>query len=91
MEEGKYPGICLGTYHELNENGKALVSFGDYEYRTRVNTADYLEGKEWRTFRDGTKEPKFVYSLYTKSVARPLKKQWMDAIGSTCSIKNGDI
>ncbi len=91
MEEGQYPGVSFGTYNKLNKKGKAMVEFGMSCYYMRNDLKDYNEGTEWRTFRDDVVEPEYIHSLYTGSEARPLKKRWMDAIGPSCSVKNGDI
>lgn len=97
MEEGKYPGLSLGTYKKLNKNGHRLLEFMDtsYEMRTELK-ADYPEDWEWRTFRDA-EEAELIFSMHTGTKARPLRKRWMDIIasdeegGRPTSIRNGDI
>jgi len=88
MEEGKYPGLSLGTYEELNENGKAIIEFGMCSYRMRSDLIqNYTDGHEWRTFRDDIIEPEKQYSLYTGHCARPLRQKWMD-ISTTANTNN---
>ena len=94
MEEGKYPGLSLGTYKKLNKNGHRLLEFMDtsYEMRTELQT-DYPDDWEWRTFRDAD-EAELIFSLHTGTKARPLRQRWMDIRaqdGRATSIRNGDI
>ncbi|KAG7372597.1 flavin-containing monooxygenase [Nitzschia inconspicua] len=91
MEEGKYPGVSIGTYERLNENGKALYKFDCHSYETRADREnDNEEDRQWRTFRDDVRFPSLCYSLYTKTKGRPLKQKWLDAVGDV-SILAGDV
>jgi cation diffusion facilitator CzcD-associated flavoprotein CzcO len=91
MEEGQYPGISFGSYHKLNKHGKALIDFGLSSYYMRSDLSAHPDGHEWRTFRDDTVEPEYIYSLYTGHEARPLRKRWMEIRDASSSIKNGDL
>jgi cation diffusion facilitator CzcD-associated flavoprotein CzcO len=97
MQEGKYPGVSLGTYEKLNKMGNRLVEFMDTSYEMRTDLkADYPNDFEWRTFRDA-EEAELLFSIHTGTKARPLKKRWMtiqsggSSSSRTISIRNGDI
>ncbi|KAG7343437.1 monooxygenase FAD-binding protein [Nitzschia inconspicua] len=91
MEEGTYPGVSIGTYDRLNENGKALYKFDCHSYETRADREnDNEEDRQWRTFRDDVRFPSLCYSLYSKTKGRPLKQKWLDAVGDV-SILAGDV
>ena len=91
MEEGKYPGICLGDYDSLNEHGNRIIKYGDLSTETRSRLkADHAEDSEWRTFRDADEQATSVVSLYTGTSARPLSRRWMDINdGRRTTIRNG--
>ena len=93
MEEGKYPGVSLGNYDSLNENGNQLLKHAnlDYEARALLKT-DYPKDSEWRTYRDAVEQAKSVFSLYTGTQARPLNKRWMDSKeGRHTTIRSGGV
>jgi hypothetical protein len=91
MEEGKYPGICLGDYNSLNEHGNSIIKYGDLSTETRSHLkADHAEDSEWRTFRDADEQARSVVSLYTGTRARQLGRRWMDIKeGRLTTIRNG--
>jgi hypothetical protein len=93
MEEGKYPGISLGNYKSLNQNGYQLLKQNDFADEARANLkADHAKDLEWRTFRDADEQAKSVFSLYTGTKARPLNKRWMDSKeGRWTTIRNGNV
>jgi hypothetical protein len=92
MEEGKYPGKCLGNYERLNEYGLRLVRHNFIDVRGCLSKAEYAKDVEWRTYRDtDITITKSIKSLYTGTPARPLNKRWMDIKeGRFASIKNND-
>jgi thioredoxin reductase len=77
MEEAKYPA-SLGSYENINENGRALLQFNDQsgEHRYRLDK-QYMEHHATETYRDCLDADKF-YSLYTHTKAVPLQKKWLD-------------
>lgn len=81
MKDGQYP-FSLGDYHELNENGKAFIRFGDLDYYHRAN----LEPSDWKTFRDVDDADQF-YSVHTGTRAVPLEQRWLD-IGAVVAPAN---
>ena len=77
MEEAKYP-FSLGNYHELNENGRALLAFNSKSGTHRYRLDDkYMEKHPWSTFRDYDDAEEF-YSLFTGTKAVKLQKNWLD-------------
>jgi thioredoxin reductase len=76
MQEAKYPW-SIGTYEELNENGKELIRLGDLAYEHRANLKPVGDEKDWRTFRDVDNAGEFA-SLFTGTKAVPLDGRWMD-------------
>ncbi|KAL3816355.1 hypothetical protein ACHAXA_000433 [Cyclostephanos tholiformis] len=93
MEEGGYPGLCIGNYESLNEYGNRLIKYSFLSDETRhCLKADHPEDSEWRTFRDADEQAKSVASLYTGTKARPLNKRWMDINdGRRTTIRNGGV
>lgn len=94
MEEGRYPGVSFGTYRNLNDVGMRNIVHDELSGFQRGHlleeevTKDELKAV-WLTFRDIDISDQ-VSSFYTGNKARPLKKPWMEAIGSV-SVKDGDI
>ena len=91
MEEGKYPGKCLGNYESLNEYGLRLMRHNFVDFRGCLNKTEYAKDVEWRTFRDADTIAKSITSLYTGTPARPLNKRWIDIKeGRLTSVRNDD-
>jgi hypothetical protein len=76
MEEGGYP-LSLGTFEELNENGKALIEMDSKSSSHRYEDAKDDAEWKWKTYRDYTDADQFE-SLFTGSKAVPLEAHWMD-------------
>ena len=76
MQEAGYPW-SLGTYSELNENGKALSRFNALSsiHRSRL-TKEFIQEHPTKTFRDCDDADQF-YSLFTGTKAVPLPKEWL--------------
>jgi hypothetical protein len=92
MEEGQYPGLLFASNLKLNDTGTKFYSYSVLDCLTRYKMAEKMEisGDMGQTFRDDVQVINDIHSLHTGTPARPLKKQWMDIVGS-CSIENGDI
>jgi hypothetical protein len=76
MEEGGYP-LSLGTFEELNENGRALIEMDSKSSGHRYEDAEDDAERKWKTYRDYTDADQFE-SLFTGSKAVPLEAHWMD-------------
>jgi hypothetical protein len=76
MQEAKYPW-SIGTYEELNENGKEFIRLGNLEYEHRASLSPVGDEKDWRTFRDVDNAGEFA-SMFTGTCAVPLDGRWMD-------------
>lgn len=92
MEEGQYPGLLFAQDMKLNATGAKFHSYSVFDFFTRCKMTEKMEksGELGQTFRDDVEVINDIHSLHTGKRARPLKKKWMDIVG-TCSIKNGDI
>ena len=94
MEEGKYPGISLGSYMSLTKHGLRLQRYSEASIYSRSNLKDeHASDSDWRTFRDvDTKQAESIVSLYTGTKARPFNKRWIDVMeGQHTTIQNGDV
>lgn len=77
MQEAKYP-VSFGTFEELNETAKAIISYDKLVYNHRtVLDPDNEEENAWRTYRDYTDAHKFC-STFTGTEAVPLPGRWID-------------
>jgi Flavin-binding monooxygenase-like len=72
MRDGKYP-LDIGGFDQLNETGKHLIRMDYLSGEHRCN----LEENTRRTFRDYKDASEFK-SIFTGTVAVPLKKGWME-------------
>ena len=77
VEEGKYPGKCLGNYVSLNEYGLALMRHNFIDVRWCLKT-EYAKDVEWQTFRDTDKIVDSITSIYTGPSVEVMKKANID-------------
>jgi hypothetical protein len=85
MQEAKYP-VSFGTFEELNEVAKTVVSNDSLVYNHRiVLDPDNEDENTWRTYRDYTDANKFR-SIFTGTEALPLPGRWIDLDATDATI-----
>ena len=78
LRDAKYP-VDFGTYGELNDLGKKLVTLGLENVKMMHLLEPESKDSTWKTFRDV--KPDTLQSIFTGQKATPLPKPWLELKG----------